>query len=367
MPLPRLLILVQLKGGNDSLNTTVPFKDPLYRKLRPNIALPTKSVLPLSDRMGLHPAMRELMDVWDDGRLAVMQNIGYPSPNLSHFRSLDIWESGSASHEIQSTGWVAQALASRSMLESTALTLGGGEGVFTGARFAALRIKNMDRFINQATKLKQWRTSDSSNALRRLLAIREAVSARATALDRAMKQLGSLKTAFPSHDFGQQCKLAAEIAASDFPVHCIKLKITGFDTHDDQINRHSILLQELATGLGALRQGLHETTNWDSSLIMTYSEFGRRPKENGNGGTDHGTAATHFLLGGSVQGGTYGPPPDLTNLDERGNMASELDFRGVYSTITKRWWQIENKQLFGGVDPVEIGISPHTQQSMNRR
>jgi uncharacterized protein (DUF1501 family) len=254
-------------------------------------------------------------------------------------------------------------LASKSIAESTALTLGGGEGVFTGGKFTALRIKNMDRFIKNASKLKQWQTANSSNALRRLLAIRDDVSTRAVSLDNALTQLGSLKTPFPAHDFGQQCKLAAEIAASDFPVHCIKLKIGGFDTHDNQLARHSKLLKELATGLGALRRGLHETANWDNSMVMTYSEFGRRPTENGSGGTDHGTSASHFLLGGSVQGGTYGSPPDLTKLDERGNMMSDLDFRSLYSTMAKHWWDVEDKLLFGGIDPLEIGISQNTQQS----
>lgn len=349
-----ILILIELKGGNDGLNTVVPYRDPLYKKYRPTIALAKKELLPISDELALHPAMQQFMDLWNSSELAIVQNVGYPNPNLSHFRGIDIWQTASGSQNTQHKGWINESLGKHQTKKRSAISLAGSSKLFSGGDLNYLHIRNPDRFIVRAGKLKSWHSDENSAALRHWLAIQDNVKVQGSLLGDLFKQGSYMETVFPASTFGRQCQLATQIVVRGSPVQCIKLMIAGFDTHRLQGRQHATLLKQLAEGLNALKQGLREVGLWENTLIMTYSEFGRRVKENGNEGTDHGAAAPLFLMGGRVNGGLYGTDPNLGDVDRRGNLKFKIDYRRIYSTVIQNWWGITKEQPLAAFKPLDF-------------
>jgi uncharacterized protein (DUF1501 family) len=346
----RILVLVELKGGNDGLNTVVPFADPLYAALRPSIALKPDEVLPLDARTGLHAALRPLLPVWERGELAIVQGVGYPLPNLSHFRSIEIWETASGAQEYLSDGWVARAMragqGARAAYTAEGVLIGGGElGPLAGAR--AVTLSNPEAFVNQARLVMPTHASGNA-ALQYLLQVEGNISAAADGLRGPRHPFA---TAFPQGAFGNGVRAACEIVASQRGkggVPVIVLTLGSFDTHQNQPGTHAGLLRQLGEGLTALRDGLTELGAWDRTLVMTFSEFGRRARQNNSNGTDHGTAAPHFVLGGAVRGGLYGQAPDLQRLDATGNVAWSTDFRQLYATVARDWWGVAPEPVVRG-------------------
>ncbi len=342
----RLLILVELKGGNDGLNTLIPYADAEYSRLRPRLAIPRDQVVQLGESAGLHPALASLKPLWDGGELAWAQGVGYPEPNLSHFRSIEIWETGSASQEYLSDGWLARVF--RAAPPPAGFAAAGvsvateGMGPLLGAR--AVSVSDPAGFVNRA-RLVNVAARPANGALAHLLKVGEDIRTAAQGLDAHTE----FKTEFPRHRFGQACQAAARVAAGR-NVAAIRVSHDGFDTHGGQANVHERLLRELAEGVLALRAALLEKDLWRDTLLMSYAEFGRRPRENGSGGTDHGTAAPHFLLGGGVKGGLYGQAPSLSRLDG-GNLVHTVDFRGLYATVIERWWGGDARAALGGKFP----------------
>lgn len=273
----RRLVLVRLKGGNDGLNTVVPYADPAYYRLRPTLAIRRDTVLQLDHRLGLHPALTPLFPLWGGGEMAVLQGVGYPQPSLSHFRSAEIWESAFDHTWLIEDGVLAPMLA-------------------------------------------------SARPTRRAVA-------------------ATLRTRFPKGRFGRCARRACLALADGSGVRAVRLEIDGFDTHQDQAIRHRVLLGELAEGLSALRAGLLEFGLWDSTLVLTESEFGRRIAENPAAGTDHGTAAVHFALGGQVRGGLYGRSIETDRLDSNGNPEFGIDFRAIYATALERWLGLPDSSI----------------------
>lgn len=343
----RLLVLVELKGGNDGLNTVVPFADPAYHALRPKIAIARGEVVQLSDRAGLHPALAPLLPLWQDGRLAVLQGVGYPEPNLSHFRSIEIWDTASRSEEYLHDGWLTRAFAAAPVPRAFAadgVVVGSNDlGPLAGTDTRALAIADTEQFLRRA-RLAQPGAAAGNKALAHILKVEGDIVQAAGHLDANV----ALATAFPRTGFGNAAKTAARIVANPSGVAVVRLTLSGFDTHANQPATQARLLSELADGLVALRAALVELDKWNDTLVLTYAEFGRRPKENQNSGTDHGTANVHFALGGRVAGGFYGEAPDLTRLTGDGNPAHTLDFRAVYATVLQRWWGIEPGDALGG-------------------
>ncbi|SAL44609.1 DUF1501 domain-containing protein [Caballeronia humi] len=285
---PKTLILVELKGGNDGLNTVVPFSDPAYRALRPTIGIARDKVLQLDERTGLHPATAPLLPLWRDGELAVVQGVGYAQPNLSHFRSMEIWDTASRSDQYLRDGWLARALGRAR--NADAVAIGSFEaGPFasaSGSRFVdSLAVKTSGAFEASINHL-------ANNPLRRELTV-------------------------------------------------LRLTLNGFDTHQNQPARHAALLAELSEGFVTMRRALTELGRWDETLVVTYSEFGRRARENQSGGTEHGTAAPLFVAGGRVRGGLYGAPPKLARLDGNGNLPIAVDFRQIYATVLGSWLDLD--------------------------
>jgi uncharacterized protein (DUF1501 family) len=348
-PYRKLLILVELKGGNDGLNTVVPYADGAYSRLRPRLALKRDEVLQLDERAALHPALKGLMPLWQAGELAVVQGVGYPQPNLSHFRSIEIWDSASRSDQYLQDGWLARAFGAHPVPEGFAadgVAVGGADmGPLGGGRSRSLALEDPARFLRQS-RLASAETEPAGirpAALEHIYRVELDISQAARRLEASPK----ITTEFPRGRFGTALRVAAELAANGAGVAAIRVSLGGFDTHRGQPGQQARLLGELGDGLAALKAGLAEARRWDRTLVMTYSEFGRRPQENGNLGTDHGTAAPQFIAGGRVRGGLYGDPPVLDAL-EGGNLRHGVDFRSLYATVLERWWNLPSAPLLGG-------------------
>lgn len=363
----RVLILVELKGGNDGLNTVVPFLDATYYQLRPTIGLKPDEVLPLDTRTGLHPALKPLLPLWEQGQLGIVQGVGYPDPNLSHFRSIEIWQTASKATEYLPDGWAARGMqagfAAKGHFTTEGVLIGGSEfGAMTGAR--AVSLNNPEAFVNQS-RFAQGSDpalaarSQNNPALRNLLKVEGDINAAASGL---RGERYNFSTVFPAGAFGNSVRAAAQVVASQAAkpageggVPVITLTLGSFDTHQNQLGTHAGLLRQLADGLVALQSALTELGAWDRTLVMTFSEFGRRARQNNSNGTDHGTAAPHFVLGGAVRGGLYGQPPDLTRLDGAQNALFTTDFRQLYSTVARDWWGVSAEVVTRGrFEPVKF-------------
>jgi len=343
----KLLILVELKGGNDGLNTLVPYADPAYYALRPKIAIARDQVVQLSDNAGLHPALAPLLALWNDKRLAVLQSVGYPDPNLSHFRSIEIWDTASASEVYLQDGWLTRAFATDpvpSTFAADGVIIGSSDlGPLAGGGTRAIALADTEQFLRRA-RLAHAAGGSGNKALAHILKVEDDIVQAAAHLSGRT----TFVTQFPQGAFGNAIRTASQIAANPSGVAAIRVTLSGFDTHANQPATQARLLGDVAHGLVALQSALVELGKWDDTLVLTYAEFGRRPRENQNNGTDHGTANVHFAIGGRVAGGLYGAAPDLRRLSGDGNPAFAIDFRSVYATVLGGWWGIDSRDALGG-------------------
>jgi uncharacterized protein (DUF1501 family) len=342
----RLLILIELKGGNDGLNTVVPYRDARYYALRPKLAIARDQAIALDDRAGLHPALAPLLPLWQARELAVLQGVGYPDPNLSHFRSIEIWDTASRSDEYLQDGWLTRTFAAaptpRDFVADGVIVGSPDLGPLAGGGTRAIALSNTEQFLRQA-KLASNPGTSSNHALQHMLKVEADILQAASHLtaDHAFA------TAFPATGFGNAVRTAAQVIANQSGVAVVRVSLPGFDTHAAQAPTQARLLGELADGIVALKGALGELGKWDETLVVTYAEFGRRPKENLSAGTDHGTASVHFALGGRVLGGLYGEAPALDALSGDGNPAHVIDFRSVYATVLERWWSVSSAATLG--------------------
>lgn len=348
-PPPRLLVLIALQGGNDGLNTLIPFADPTYYALRPKLAIARDDVLPLSEREGLHPALEPLMPIWRDRELAIVRGVGYPDPNFSHFRSVDIWETASRSDQVLRRGWLDRAFALPGWSGSRAVdgvVIGNdGNDSLRGGAARVITLNSVKRFRRRAQALSVPEDAQPSlQPLQHILAMQRSIQAAAERL-----QSVRIEAEFPTHRFGNQSRAACEVIANRerLGLAVVHLTLPGFDTHRGQPDKHARLLRQLGEGVASLRAELKAQNAWQETLVLTYSEFGRRPRENANVGTDHGTANVQLALGGRVKGGFHGEAMDLTHLDGNGNLLSTLDFRRLYATVLERWWGLDSQAVLG--------------------
>ena len=357
------LVLVELNGGNDGLNTVVPWTDPLYARLRPRIGLAADDVVKLDDRLALHPGLAPLRPAWDAGELAIVLGVGYEKPNLSHFRSIEIWDTASDSAELRQDGWVARALApARSLPGRAAEGVVFGRpaiGPLLGAHARAVVMQDPGGFAQQARFVsKPAMPATASPALQHVVATQADLRA---AGDRVYEKISQMRiplaTQFPRSGIGSQMNSAARLIAAGIDVPVIKVSHGSFDTHTFQRNAHDRLMAELGAALAAFRRAMDERNAWGRVTVMTYAEFGRRPAENSAQGTDHGTAAPHFVLGGAVKGGFQGRQPSLADLDSAGNLKPAVEFRSLYATALARWWGIDPVPVLGRrFDPVDVFV-----------
>ena len=339
----RTLILVELKGGNDGLNTVIPYADPLYHHLRPGIGVARDRTIQLDERVGLNGRLEPLMEAWKAGDFAIVQGVGYPSPNRSHFRSIEIWDTASASSQVLSEGWISRAF------EGVELPRGAGvDGIVAdtnalpmmGPGLRTIVMHDAENFLRQAAAMKGRGDprDDGNPALRHLLEVRHEVNAAAGGLHDRLRDGPAPAYTFAAEDgFGHQLDLATRILLARVPVVAIKVALIGFDTHANQVPTQERLLGFLASGLATFRKNLIAGNLWNNVALMTYSEFGRRVRQNASGGTDHGTAASHFVMGGKIKGGLHGPHPSLADLQD-GDLKYAVDFRNLYSTLAKGCW-----------------------------
>ena len=351
------LIVVQLGGGNDGLNTLVPYRNDLYYKARPTLALrEADGLLPLGDELALHPAMKGLKGLFDQGQVAICNAVGYPNPDRSHFRSMDIWQTGSGSEQLLSTGWLGRYLDSTCAGDAPAYQALEIDDTLSlalkGAQRNGLALKNPGKF-HQLTQ------SRYLNALSQ----EKGVGAPGSELDYLYKTLAetassadylyekskihSSAATYPNTDFGHNLKTTAELITSGVESRVYYLALSGFDTHVRQHEQQGRLLGELSDGLAALAADLQKSNEWNNTLVMVFSEFGRRVGQNASNGTDHGTANNVFLLSGALRKpGLLNQAASLADLDQ-GDLRYQLDFRSLYASILTDWLGADGQLVLG--------------------
>lgn len=329
------LILIELKGGNDGLNTLVPFKEPLYYKYRPSISLPEDKLIHLSDDVGMHPSLRGLEAIWQDKQMAWLQGVGYENPNRSHFRSIEIWETGSLDDNVIYEGWVNSLGLTTEIL---GIAVNSSLGPLYNENLKSIRLKNLKKFSAYNSSTGRISTKEANPSLAHLLDVQSSVQHLSSLLAKKLPKVTAPVFPFPKNDFGRDLSTIYTLIASGIDVPVYKATLPGFDTHVNQLKRHRKRLRQLSDGLLVLKKNLKHVGLWDSALIMTYSEFGRRLRENASKGTDHGAASSQFVLGGKVKGGMYGEYPSLSQLDDRGDIIYKLDFRDIYNEISTSWF-----------------------------
>ncbi|GGE98384.1 DUF1501 domain-containing protein [Hymenobacter cavernae] len=353
----RRLVVIQLGGGNDGLNTIVPYRNDLYYKARPTLALREQSgILTLNDDLGLNPAMTRLKALFDDGRMGVLNSVGYPNPDRSHFRSMDIWQSGSAADQIVTTGWLGRYLDSN--CAECQVPYNGVEVDDTlslamkGKSRKGLALKSPEKFhqLTQNHFLAQVSGEKvpgaAASELDYLYKTLVETSSSAEYLYQTSKVYKS-NVAYPNTEFGRNLKTTAELINSGIETRVFYVSLAGFDTHVRQQEQQGKLLGDLSEGLGAFAEDLQKSGQFDSTLVMTFSEFGRRVQQNASNGTDHGTANNIMLLGGALRKpGVLNAAPDLANLDQ-GDLRYQLDFRSVYATVLRDWLGADDKAILG--------------------
>lgn len=323
-------ILIELEGGNDGLNTVIPYKDPLYKDLRPTLALEAGEVISLNNSLALHHSLEDLMPIWEKNQIKIVLGVGYEQPNLSHFRSIEIWNTASKSNEYLSNGWLAPNLNTLIKQQITGLVLGGSSGPLEGVD-QAIHIRNIKRFIKKGRvgiHPTDLQGNNYNSGLQKIINTQRVIDEAAANIKVKIRPLKT-PVEFKKNDFAQQAALATQIIQSDLNIPVIKLRLKNFDTHVNQKPKHANLLKILSESIYAMHQALNTSGHWENTTIMTYSEFGRRARENGSKGTDHGTAAPHFIIGGSIKGGFAGEQPNLSNL-HKDNLQFTTDFKQLY-------------------------------------
>ena len=335
------LILVELSGANDGLNTVIPIEDERYGELRPRIKIDRSKAFNLGNGLVLNSAMRSLDGALQAGDLAIMQGLGYPGQNRSHFKSIALWETGGDGTKSGKNGWLTEdieQMTGSDQLDAHGISLDGGMGIFASPSGVWLSMTSLGQFSTLQKKLVIPNQTLSSNpALSFVLDRAHALNSSMQSISSKISRLRNKNLNINAGDFGKQASMAAYLIDAGISAPVLKLKIGSFDTHENQTWRHRRLLHDLSKGLSGLRRALIQSGNWDNTLIMTYSEFGRRAKENESGGTDHGTAAPHFLMSGSLEGGLWGIHPDLGNLTD-GDVKFTTDYRVVYDKILSDWF-----------------------------
>jgi len=353
----RRLIVVQLSGGNDGLNTLVPFRNDLYYKARPTLALPESAgLLPVSDDLALHPAMQGLKGLFDQGQVAICNAVGYPNPDRSHFRSMDIWQTGSGSEQLLSTGWLGRYLDSSCAAGAPAYQALEIDDTLSlalkGAQRNGLALKNPGKF-HQLTRsrylshLSQEKSpAPAGSELDYLYKTLAETASSADYLYEKSKIHTSTAT-YPNTEFGKSLKTTAELISSGVESRVYYLALSGFDTHVRQHEQQGRLLGELSDGLAALAADLQKSAEWTNTLVMVFSEFGRRVSQNASNGTDHGTANNVFLLSGALRkAGLLNQPASLADLDQ-GDLRYHLDFRSLYASILTDWLGADDQLVLG--------------------
>lgn len=350
----KVLVVLQLSGGNDGLNTVIPIHNDIYYRERPRISISANNSLVLQADTGLHPSLTHLKTLYDEGSLAILQNVGYPNPDRSHFRSMDIWQSASNSNEYLNSGWLGRYLdaecinCSRPTLvlemdDMLSLALSGNQMKGLAVRdpkrlYETSRDPFFRDLLNSGTH-----AGDPDSYLYKVMA--ETVSSADYIFEQS--KLHPAISTYPDTEIGKNLKTISSLISSDINTRVYYVSLGSFDTHANQQAKQEKLFGELNDALKPFTDDLKSGHRFDDVLIMSFSEFGRRVAENGSAGTDHGTANNMFLISGGLKNkGMLNEMPDLANLDE-GDLEMQLDFKRVYATILKKWLQADDQLILG--------------------
>ena len=351
----KYLVLVELKGANDGINTLAPYETDNYQKYRPNLHLKKNEIInigqsPLVGSVGLMSAMSSLDEAIGDD-LAMIQGVGYPDQNRSHFKSIAIWETGGDGQNSRTAGWLTKTLENvypDDEIVAHGASLEGSLGLFARGKGTYISMAR----LNQLAGLNVSNSQASANTLINKIIKKKADVSNASQL--VSKELShfpasKLPNRMPYGDFSAQLIDVLRVIGSETAIPVMHVQHGSFDTHDGQKWQHPRLLAELANGLSAFRKNLIRMGRWRDVLVVTYSEFGRRVAENGAEGTDHGTASVQFVMGGRVKAGLYGEYPSLDELED-GDLVHTMDYRAIYDRVCSNWLNQKNNEWSGFSD-----------------
>ncbi|MFZ1688881.1 MAG: DUF1501 domain-containing protein [Flavobacteriales bacterium] len=353
----RRLVVLQLSGGNDGLNTVVPFRHDVYAANRKSLALPKDRLHLLTDDVGLNPGAAGLRALYDEGLLSIVQGIGYPDTDRSHFRSLDIWHTASASNEYLETGWLGRYLdhdcsAPHEVIEvGPSLTLAN-----KGERLKAITLTDANRLYRSTREPYFAQLAQHGEHQHRTAAYLYKTMAETYQSAAYLKEKLKTSEAFMGYakdELGKQLRTVANFIKSGFDTRAYYVSLSGFDTHGNQLQRHERLLKSVGDNLLSFVNDLKAAGELDSTVVMVFSEFGRRVKQNASKGTDHGAAGPLFLVGGGLKKpGLFNAMPSLDDLDTNGDLKFSVDFRSVYASVLRDWLGTDPANIIPGAVPV---------------
>jgi len=351
----RVTVILQLSGGNDGLNTVIPVRNDIYYRDRPRLGIQRASSLTLTDEVALHPALSALRELYDDGNLGILNNVGYPNPDRSHFRSMDIWQTGSESTEYITTGWLGRYLDAQchgcdkptyALEIDDVLSL-----ALKGENSKAIAMKDPKRLFGTSNEkffrdvLKDHKNDGEETVDYLYKTMSETLSSANYIFQQS--KLHPSSTEYPKTELGNGLKTIASLIFSDINTKVYYISLGSFDTHVNQQMQQQRLFTELSDAVRAFASDLKRNNRFNDVLMFTFSEFGRRVSQNASGGTDHGTANNMFLIGGALkQKGIINPMSDLTDLD-KGDLKYQIDFKTVYATVLKNWLDADDTAILG--------------------
>ncbi|PWT74743.1 MAG: twin-arginine translocation pathway signal [Bacteroidetes bacterium] len=350
----KVLVVLQLSGGNDGLNTVIPVRNDIYYRSRPGLGIDKTSALSITDDVSLHPALEGFKDLYLDGSLSILNGVGYPNPDRSHFRSMDIWQTASSSNEFLNSGWIGRYLdaqCSSCAIPTQAMELDDMLSfALKGERIKGIAFKDPGRlyeschdqyFKDLLDSHSGTQADEPASYLYKIMA--ESLSS-ADYIYNQSKLRPSVST-YPQTELGKNLKTIASLIFSDINTQIYYVSLGSFDTHVNQQAQQQRLFSELNDAMKAFVADLKSNHRFDDVLVMTFSEFGRRVSQNASGGTDHGTANNMFLIGGGLkEKGLINSLPDLSQLYD-GDLQFQVDFRNVYGTVIRNWLQCDDEKI----------------------
>lgn len=352
-----VLVVCQFSGGNDGLNTIVPYANKRYYELRPTLGITEDKVIKVSSDLGFHPAMAGLKELFDQGKVAILQNVGYPNPNRSHFKSMDIWQSASPDVTLRG-GWIGRHFEHQKALGPLNPVVALGLSTEKPRALDAKQV-SIPCFASLVDIQNMVGDPDAERMLRQIQGMEAPVGsnqrvvqdANKAALDAMAELSKKLKNYTPSGTYGNDAfgngfKQIAQLIATSPATRVVYFSAGGFDTHAQQATNHERLLKSFSDGVNAFQKEMEKIGKADKVVVLVFSEFGRRCYENASAGTDHGQAGPMFLIGKSVKGGFHGVGPDLQNLVD-GDLQWKIDFREVYAATLDQWMGGDSEVVLG--------------------
>lgn len=350
----KVVVVIQFSGGNDGLNTVIPVRNDIYYKARPKLGIAKDKSLIITDEVGLNPALEAFKGLYDDGSLSILNSVGYPNPDRSHFRSMDIWHSASASNEYVNTGWVGRYLdaqckgcdkPTQAMELDDVLSL-----ALKGEQSKGLAFKDPKKLYNTSNgKFLKDVSANHQQGEETIDYLYKTMSETISSADYIYQQSKAHPSAasYPNTNLGKDLKTIASLIFSDINTKVYYVSLGSFDTHVNQEGQQKRLFTELNDAVKAFTGDLKKNNRFDDVLMMTFSEFGRRVSQNASGGTDHGTANNMFFIsGGLKQKGVLNAMPNLADLNE-GDLKHKVDFKNVYATVLSKWLEADDKMILG--------------------